>query len=404
MLGQPVLFYARNAARFGFRYKVRSTETEKSIHSDIGKTEHTSQAHPFVNFAASKKLPTYLSHILKLSNLFSLLSFAALLFFVACKGENRTPRPDVSDIKVDVQLLRFEQDIFALDTAQLQMGMQNLLGKYPVMLPLFCNEIIHDQSNPQETPREALGAFLAVPQVRKIYDTVQQVYGDLRWLEKDLTQMFRYYKYYFPKKPVPQVVTMVSEFATDAFTAGDSLCGIGLDLFLGETYPGYDPDVFPFFMRRQFQKDYIAVRLSKAIAQNCAESPKGQRLLDLMLHYGKQLYIADCLLPDVADSLKMGYTKQQMDGCYANEAEVWARMLGEKMLYSTDFDKIRKLVTPSPNAPAIFQEAPGEIGNWVGLQIVRAYMKRYPQTTMDQLLQLTDSQKFLELAKYKPKR
>ena len=330
-----------------------------------------------------------------------------LLFFTACGDDKRTPRPDVSDIKVEVQLLRFEQDIFSLDTSQLQIGMQNLLGKYPLMLPLFCNEIIHDQSNPSETPRQALGGFLSVPQVRHLYDTVQQVYGDLRWLEKDLNQMFRYYKYYFPDKPVPQVVTMISEFATDAFTAGDSLCGIGLDLFLGENYPGYDPDVFPFFMRRQFQKDYITVRLAKAIAQNRADgAPAAQktRLLDLMLHNGKQLYITDCLLPDVADSLKMGYTRAQMEGCNANEAEVWARMLSEKLLYSTDFDQIRKLVTPSPNAPAIFQEAPGEIGNWVGWQIVRSYMKRNPNTTMDQLLQMNDAQRFLELAKYKPKR
>lgn len=328
----------------------------------------------------------------------------ALLFFAAgCDGD-RSPRPDVSAIKVDLKILRFEQDIFSLDTAQLQIGMQNLLGKYPMMLPLFCNEIIHDQSNPNETPREALGGFLSAPQVRRLYDTTQQVYGDLRWLEKDLNQMFRYYKHYFPKKPVPQVVTMVSEFATDAFTAGDSLCGIGLDMFLGENYPGYDHEIFPYFMRRQFQQDYIAVRLAKALAQNCTDEPSGRRLLDLMLHNGKQLYITDCLLPDVADSLKMGYTREQMEGCHANEAEVWARLIGEKLLYSTDFDKIRKLIAPSPNAPAIFQEAPGEIGNWVGWQIVRAYMKRNPNTTMEQLLQLTDSQKFLEAAKYKPKR
>lgn len=301
-------------------------------------------------------------------------------------------------------MLRFEQDIFALDTAQLQTGMQNLLGKYPMMLPLFCNEIIHDRSNPNETPVQAMHGFLTVPQVRHLYDTVQQVYGDLKWLEEDLNQMFRYYKHYFPKKPVPQVVTMISEFATDAFTMGDSLCGIGLDMFLGENFPGYDHDLFPYFMRRQFQKEYILVRLSKALAQNCTDAAPGQRLIDLMLHNGKQLYISDCLLPDVADSLKMGYTQPQMEGCYANETEVWARLLSEKLLYSTDFDKIRKLVTPSPNAPIVFQEAPGEIGNWVGLQIVRSYMKRYPNTTMDQLLQMTDSQKFMEQAKYKPKR
>jgi hypothetical protein len=278
------------------------------------------------------------------------------------------------------------------------------LGKYPLMLPLFCNEIIHDQSNPAETPRQALGGFLAAPPMRQLYDTVQQVYADLRWLEKDLTQMFRYYRHYFPKKPQPQVVTMISEFATDAFTAGDSLCGIGLDMFLGENYPGYDHEIYPYFMRRQFQKDYIPVRLAKALAQNCADEPPGRRLLDLMLHYGKQLYLTDCLLPEVADSLKMGYTRTQMEGCKSNEAEVWARILSEKLLYSTDFDKIRKLVAPSPNAPALFQEAPGEIGNWVGWQIVKAYMKRHPGTTMEQLFEMRDAQKFLEQAKYKPQR
>jgi hypothetical protein len=333
--------------------------------------------------------------------LFLLVSFA---FLTACGHDDDIPRPDISNVKINFKLDRFEQDIFALDTTQLQMGMQGLLGKYPMMLPLFCNEIIHDQSNPNETPREALAAFLSTPQIRHLYDTVQQVYGDLSWLEKDLTRMFRYYKYYYPEKPTPQVITMISEYATDAFTAGDSLCGIGLDLFLGETYPGYDPDVFPFFMRRQFTKDNIQVRLAKAVAQNSADGPPGQRLLDIMLHNGKELYLLDCILPEVPDSLKMGYTRIQMEGCYANESEVWARLLSEKLLYSTEFDKIRKLVTPSPNAPAVFQEAPGEIANWIGLRIVKAYMKRYPKTTMQELFHMTDAQKFLEMAKYKPKR
>jgi len=337
----------------------------------------------------------------------TLISALVLLFMAACGDSNRPPRPDVSGIQVDLKLHRFEQDIFALDTTQLQAGMERLLNKYPLMLPLFCSEIIHDQTNPNETPREALSGFLEAPEVRHLYDTVQQVYGDLRWLEKELNQLFRFYKHYFPEKPIPQVVTMVSEFATDAFTAGDSLCGIGLDMFLGENYPGYNPDIFPYFLRRQFNKDYITVRLAKALAQNCADVPTTaprSRLLDIMLHNGKQLYITDCLLPDVPDSLKMGYTRAQMEGCYANEAEVWARLLGENLLYSTEYDKIRKLITPSPNAPAVFQEAPGEIGNWVGWQIVKAYMKRYPDTSMEQLLNLHDAQKFLEMAKYKPTR
>lgn len=332
--------------------------------------------------------------------LFSLPFFALLL--PACNDDRHLP--DVSNIQVNVKLQRFEQDLFRLDTNNLEAGMQQLTAKYPALLPLFTINIIHDQTNPKETPLQALGSFLRALEVYHLNDTVQQLYGDLSWLERDLTQMFKYYKYYFPRKPVPQVATIISEFGTDAFTAGDSLCGLGLDMYLGENFPGYNPEIFPDYIRRQFNRAYMPVRLAKALAQNVAEAPPSQRLLDLMLFNGKQLYIVDCLLPLVPDSLKMGYTRVQMAGTEANEQQVWARLLTQNLLYSTDFGKFKKLVTPSPNAPVAFQEAPGEIGNWLGWQIVKAYMKRHPETSMEQLLNFSDAQKFLEAAKYKPRR
>jgi hypothetical protein len=102
--------------------------------------------------------------------------------------------------------------------------------------------------------------------------------------------------------------------------------------------------------------------------------------------------------------MKMGYTQVQMEGCFANEKEVWARILDQNLLYSADYTKIRKLIEPSPNAPAVFQEAPGEIGNWVGWQIIKAYKKRNPNTSIQDILNFKDAQKFLEQSKYKPKR
>jgi hypothetical protein len=336
----------------------------------------------------------------------ALALLAVSLTFNNCASDDERNIPDVSGIQLEVKVRRFDQDIFALDTANLEAGMQQLAQKYPQMLPLFAAEIIHDQTNPHETPAQAVKGFLTAPEVRQLYDTVQQVYGDLHWLERDLTQMFKFYKYYFPEKPVPEVVAMVSEFATDAFSAGDELCGIGLDMFLGENFPAYFTieNTSPNYVRRQLKKEYIPVRLAKALAQNLADAPPGERLLDQMLHNGKMLYIVDCLLPAVPDSMKMGYTREQMEGSYANEQGVWARILEQNLLYSTDAKRLKKLVSPSPNAPVVFQEAPGEIGNWIGWQIVKAYMKRHPKTTMQELLNFTDSQKFLEQSKYKPRR
>lgn len=327
-----------------------------------------------------------------------------MLFSGGCGSDAERRLPDVSDIEVDASIKRFDRDFFALDTTRLDTAMIALAERYPAMLPLFTVNIIHDQSNPRETPLQAARAFLTAPGVRQLYDTVQQAYPDLAWLEAELKPMLQYYRYYFPDKPVPEVVTIISAFGTDAFTYGDSLCGIGLDMFLGENFPGYDPDIFPQFLRRQFKPEYISVRLAKALAQNRAGEPAGERLIDYMLHNGKVLYIVDCLLPRTPDSLKLGYTREQWEGSIANEQAVWARMLEQNLLYSSEYKKWQKLVAPSPNAPIVFQEAPGEIGNWIGLQIVHAYMRRHPNTALSELLSQRDSQKFLEASRYKPKR
>lgn len=332
--------------------------------------------------------------------------FTLLLTLVAwqsCGDSESENAPDVSQIAVNVKIDRFEQDLFGIDTLRLAEEMQRMRGKYPELFPLFTDNIIHDQTNPKETPEMALSGFLRSPRIRQLYDTVQQVYGNIAPIEKEVNQLFRYYKYYFPEKETPRVATIISEFGVDAFTYGDQLCGIGLDLFLGENYPGYSPDIFPAYVRRQFNERYIPIRLAKTIAQNTfGDTPPGKSLLDMMLYNGKMLYIVDKLLPGTPDSLIMGYTREQMEGCVANEQAVWARILDQKLLYSTDFGEFRKLVTPSPNAPVVFQEAPGEIGNWIGWQIVKAYVKRNPNAGMKELLAQTDSQKFLETARYKP--
>lgn len=102
--------------------------------------------------------------------------------------------------------------------------------------------------------------------------------------------------------------------------------------------------------------------------------------------------------------MKMGYTQAQMEGCYVNEQEVWARLLDMGVLYQPLNSKNQKIVMPSPNADNVFQEAPGEIGNWVGWQIVKAYTKRSPDESFEEILNLRNAQQFLEKAKYKPKR
>jgi hypothetical protein len=326
------------------------------------------------------------------------------LFLSRCGNNTSKNIPDVSDIPVQVTLQRFDQALFSQDTAKMEEGLRNLAQQYPDFLPFFITEIAHDQSNADELPLEAVTGFVSAPQVRRLYDSCQVAFPNLTQLSSDLEQMLRFYRHYFPNKPLPRFVTTVTEFIGDAYVVNDSLVMIGLDMFLGENFSGYNPDYFPQYLRRQFAKEYMTTKVAMVLATRLAGPPPGDHILDYMINNGKILYLMDALIPTVPDSIKMGYTKAQMEGCYVNEQEVWAKLLELKVLYQPLNNKNQKIVTPSPSSDIVFVEAPGEIGNWIGWQIVKAYMSRYPETSLDELLNLRDTQQFLEKAKYKPKR
>ena len=86
-----------------------------------------------------------------------ILPFLSLLF-PGCGSDDGKEAPDVSHIPIDIQVKRFDQDIFAMDTAQMEAEMRQMANKYPDLFPLFTVNIIHDQTNPKELPDQALRA------------------------------------------------------------------------------------------------------------------------------------------------------------------------------------------------------------------------------------------------------
>ncbi|MCS6929337.1 MAG: hypothetical protein NZM43_07590 [Saprospiraceae bacterium] len=323
----------------------------------------------------------------------SLFATTLFLLLFACAEE---PPP--------VTLLRFDQDLMALDTTQVEASMKELARKYPDFLPFFLTEIAHDPTRSNETPREALIGFAFSPQIRRLYDSCRAAFPDLYEEERALARLAQRYQQLFPRRSPLRFVVAITEFVGDAYAVNDSLVMIGLDMFLGENFSGYDPQYFPHYLRRQFRREYLPVKVGLAVASRLVGPPPQERILDYMINNGKILYVLDQLLPDEPEYRKMGYTEEQLAGCYANEAEVWARLLELKVLYEPVSVRNQKLVMPSPATEMVFREAPGEIGNWVGWQIVKAYMRRNPKTSLEELINFRDSQRLLELSRYKPKR
>ena len=222
--------------------------------------------------------------------------------------------------------------------------------------------------------------------------------------KKELNQAVRFYKYYFPKQPEPTFFTFVSQYNYDVFPFGRDTIGIGLDFFLGAQHADYEhiENLRYEYIRRTLTPEHLVAKTMRFLVQSIAPQESGDRFIDMMIHNGKQLYILDQLLPYTPDSIKFGYTAAQTKWCKDNESGIWASFLKENVVYETNFKKIAKLVTPSPNSPGMPQEAPGETGNFIGMQIVKQFMKRNPNTSLMELINMRDAQKILDLSKYKP--
>ncbi len=338
-------------------------------------------------------------------NFFLVLLIAST--FSSCtlnKGKNI---PDVSHIDVNLKIHRFEKDLFTLDTLNMDQSMDSLRAKYSTFADFYFDIILGTMGANRNTSsfNDYISGFINFPPVKKLYDTTMQAFPDLDFIEKELTQGFQYLNYYIPNYPIPKIYTMISEYRFGVVLPPDEhAVAIGLDLFFGPDYPVYyqNPPALPKYITQNLKRENIPVKVFKALTEDYLGDPAGNRLIDQMIHNGKKLYLLDLLLPRTPDSLKLEFTAEQTEWCKDNESEMWFYFISEELLYEEDFKIIRKFVEHSPHSPGMPPEAPGRTANFIGWQIVNTYMQKFPETTINDLLQLNDAQAFLDKAKYRP--
>ena len=333
-----------------------------------------------------------------------------LIYFSSCQNEKRKNVPGVSEIQVDINIRRFEKDLFACDTNQMESALADIEAKYPDFSRIFFERILRSKDSiiAPQGHTAFLKGFVQFPSVRKLHDTVLVVYPDMDDILKEYRQAFQFYQYYFPDKVVPSITTYLSEYTIGQFIYKDDAIAVGLDFFLGEDYPYHlyipqNPN-FSAYLTRTFNKEHLVEKSMRLIADDLIGDPKGNRLLDYMVHYGKRLYLLDQFMPFAPDSIRLEMTATQVEWLNNNEMEMWAYFLKENLLYNSDWVDIRKLVEYSPSSPGMPPEAPGRTANWIGWQIVKSYMRRNPANTLDDLILEKDAQAILDASKYKPRR
>jgi hypothetical protein len=182
----------------------------------------------------------------------------------------------------------------------------------------------------------------------------------------------------------------------------DSLVLISLDTFLGANNPLYEG--IPQYIVRDMDIAYLGAHLSDEFAISVVPAPADRTLLAQMIYYGKRFYIKDILLPDTADEIKISYTEKEMNWVKENERFIWQYFIENELLYKTQSSYLLRFIEPAPFSKfylEIDNESPGKIGQWLGWQIVRAFVSKNPDKTPEQIL-ATPAQELFTKANYKP--
>jgi hypothetical protein len=328
-----------------------------------------------------------------------LLIIIGILLFAGCSSSGLFK----SKRKIDVKVVRFDQELFDLNIYYSSTGIKELTGKYPKFMPLFSNRIIEIGDTSEPWFASAMQKFVTDQAIYNIHKQVSKVFPDFEKQTNELSDGFSQYKSMFPVKAIPTIYTYISGFNQSIVTA-DSILGISLEKYLGKDdslyYELYPP--LPQYQRYRMTPENIASDALKSwITTEFEYNPKQNNLLAKMLYGGRTLFILKKIYDEKPDTLLWNFTSKQMKFCLDNEKRMWTYLIEQKLLFINDNLRVIQFTEEGPFTKDFSTDSPGQAAIWVGYRIIEKYYKRV-NPSMQQLMEENDFQKILNESRYNP--
>lgn len=252
---------------------------------------------------------------------------------------------------------------------------------------------------------EQLGGFVTDTVMRSIYAITDSLYGDLGWLEKQMDGALDKMAKMCPEIRYDKFFTLITGdyqgYDYRVFCTDNALA-VSIDHYALGAMERYQYFGVPAYIVGLCTRDHIASDCMAAIARQHIVLPEGDlTLLDYAIAEGKTLYFLEQVLPQTPDTIRLRYTKAQLDWMESNVGNVWAWLIQNKMIYSTDLVSFHNLIDDAPKTNAFGDGSAPRTTSYIGWQIVRCYMKK-SGTSMSSLLEETDSRKILTESGWRP--
>ncbi|SED14408.1 gliding motility-associated lipoprotein GldB [Tenacibaculum sp. MAR_2009_124] len=307
------------------------------------------------------------------------------IILMSCEKESK-PEIDVSEVKVSFNIDRFDKDFY-----QSEKSLEELKSSYSFLFPRYVHDSIWESRRTNLDEQE-------------LFEETQKLYNEVNELEEQLKMLFKHVKYYNPKFKSPEVITMLTNIDYESRVVySDTLLFVSLDAYLGKNHKFYGD--YPAYVKQNNTKQHIVVDVASKIVSEQVFPKTNRTFIDKMIYKGKKMYLKDVYLGKLSDHVKIGYSKEKSLWAKENEEEVWRYFIEKDLLFSTDKSLDKRFLDMAPFSKFYLGQdnlSPGRIGEFIGWQIVKSYMKNN-DVSLHELIRTSEEEIFTK-SKYKPRR
>jgi gliding motility-associated lipoprotein GldB len=333
-----------------------------------------------------------------------LIIVVSLFFTISCTDTTETTHiiskeiiqiKEVEDNATKARIVRLDQVLSKLTSPE---DLKKVHAQYPAF---FAQYLAAGKRTPTAEDYNRLYQLFTNPELLQFYSEIDRYYKNFEEEQKQLSDILKYTKYYFPSFQQPTIYTLYAGLMEPDISVSDTAIFVCIDWFMGSKAT-FRPNIYEYMLRR-YDKPYLPPMIATALSLSfIQQDKKDETLIADMIFYGKAHYFTERVCPQVADTLNIGYSQSDIKGIDENMAIIWGHFIDHKLFYETSHRIKEQYIGESPFVNEISNKCPGRIGRWLGWQIVRKYMQTHPEVTLEQLMKDTDASKIFKLSGYKP--
>ena len=327
-----------------------------------------------------------------------------ILILNACGSseQNCNDSLDLTDVQVEVEVIRLEQEIFKLKDKN---EIRAFLEKYSD----FAEKFMQRKRLPHDSIAvDQIYTMLQEPHQDTVYQDVQQKFGDLSNIKQEFEEAFKHIKYYYPEFKAPKIYTVTTGlglfFGGDLYVSPE-LIVISLEFFIGAENR-YRPNIdeIPDYIWRRYYPEAIVPNCIQYISNGFNKTDFSDKTtVAEMIYYGKAYEFTKKIMPCLPDSTLFGYTASDMRNLAEsrNREFIWNHFIEKQILFNTNQKTINEYLGESPYNVNMGKEVPGRIGRWLGWKIIQKYKNKNPDITFQQLMDNPNARDIFNKSGYK---